>query len=382
MENKFCANCGCVIDGEDYIEHEGDIYCPDCFNEIFGECDYCGCIENRDDLVEVMTSLWRRRSEWICSDCADRHTVECPHCGRLFYTDSDLVTEVDNGDLVCDDCRDDRYWWCEECDTYHPYGEECPNAENRIKNYHEHHYEGPTFYGDGKMYIGVELEVDKNHFDRDDQRAFLDAIENAAGYRLYFEHDGSLHNGFEIISEPHTPKEFIEKIDWNAIFEAGKNYGYSSHDIGTCGLHVHINRDFFGNDEVSQTRGIAKMLYFYENWYRDVVRFARRTSSQASQWADNYGLCEIEECIKLAKEEYRYSRYYCVNLTNSNTVEIRIMRGTLNYDTFMATIDFVTRIARNAARLSYKDIRNLSKWLEGMKPGTLEYMHKRECFGQ
>ena len=39
------------------------------------------------------------------------------------------------------------------------------------------------------------------------------------------------------------------------------------------------------------------------------------------------------------------NRYYSVNLTNDNTIEIRLWRGTLNPQTFEATLKFTARLA-------------------------------------
>ena len=390
MENevKVCKNCGAVIEG-DFFEYDGEIYCEDCRDELFEICEHCGEWVPNDDLREVVTRLWRRNSQMWCDSCVDEYAERCDDCGEWFSQDAYLLHEVDNGNMVCEECLDNNYWWCEECDTYHHNWEHCPNYEDRIKDYHWHHGDTPYFYGVGNqrnfgetMTIGIELEVDRNSTDMDNQRAFLDAIEKHAGSRLYFEHDGSLHNGFEIISEPHTPRSLINDIDWKAIFRAGIENGYSSHDIGTCGLHVHIGRNFFGSDSAARIRNISKMIYFYERWFPEVVNFSRRREDQISSWASRYGCTNIDDCVKVTKDDAWNGRYHVVNLCNRNTVEIRVMRGTLNYDTFVATIDFVTRIARNAKKISYKNIDSLAAWLDGMAPETLEYMHRRGCFGK
>lgn len=390
MENneKFCKECGALIEGE-VFEVNGEFYCEDCFHENFYECDRCGEIVPRDELVEVTTRLWRHSSEWWCEDCTSHYAERCDDCGEYFRIESYLLHEVDNGEMICESCLDNNWWWCETCEEYHRNYEPCPREEHRIESYHAHSRRKSYFYGVGNqrnfgetMTIGIELEVDRDDDDSDDQTAFLDAIENAAGERLYFEHDGSLRNGFEIISEPHTPKALVDDIDWKAIFRAGIEHGYSSHDIGTCGLHVHIGRNFFGLEPAAQERNIAKMIYFYERWFPEVVSFSRRKESQIEDWASRYGCSSIEDCIKVAKDDCCNGRYHVVNLCNSQTVEIRVMRGTLNHDTFLATIDFVVRIARNAKKISYKNIDKLAFWLDGMAPETLEYMHRRGCFGK
>jgi hypothetical protein len=39
-------------------------------------------------------------------------------------------------------------------------------------------------------------------------------------------------------------------------------------------------------------------------------------------------------------------RYYAVNLTNRNTIEFRMFRGTMNIETFFATMELVDNIVK------------------------------------
>ena len=57
-------------------------------------------------------------------------------------------------------------------------------------------------------------------------------------------------------------------------------------------------------------------------------------------------------------------RYYAVNLTNSETVEIRLWKGTLNPETFEATLRFTARLAEickiitavELSKMSFEDL--------------------------
>ena len=79
--------------------------------------------------------------------------------------------------------------------------------------------------------------------------------------------------------------------------------------------------------------------------------FSRRTETQANDWArsrkcSNTKSGWIKQAVKKSKSYYDHSeRYYAVNLTNSGTIEIRLFRGTLNAETFEATLKFTNRIA-------------------------------------
>lgn len=72
------------------------------------------------------------------------------------------------------------------------------------------------------------------------------------------------------------------------------------------------------------------------------------------------------------------SRYHAVNNSNSYTVELRVFRGTLNAETFVATVDFAYNLVKNAKDVV--DFKNVSEWLKGMRPETIEYIKSRGAF--
>ena len=62
-------------------------------------------------------------------------------------------------------------------------------------------------------------------------------------------------------------------------------YSYCS----SCGLHVHVNRDAFGDSQSEQEEVIARILFFVENHWNELLRFSRRSRSQMEQRAARYG---------------------------------------------------------------------------------------------
>lgn len=50
--------------------------------------------------------------------------------------------------------------------------------------------------------------------------------------------------------------------------------GYTSHQAGTCGLHVHVNRNAFGETEAQQDAAIARILYFFEKNWEELLKFS------------------------------------------------------------------------------------------------------------
>jgi hypothetical protein len=200
---------------------------------------------------------------------------------------------------------------------------------------------------------------------------------------LYYNRDGSLgNNGFEIISLPHTEKALYE-INWEEVLRQLIGNGFTSHNNKRCGLHMHVSRQLFGETEEERTNNIAKMVMFYEIFWEDIRRFSRRTESQVNSWARRY--CEdstpTEDNCKSIAGSRSNGRYRAVNLNNAQTVEFRIMRGSLKYSTFMATLDFLITTAKNSLYIDWNNINDKNAWLEGINDTTIEYMKTRNCFG-
>ena len=82
-------------------------------------------------------------------------------------------------------------------------------------------------------------------------------------------------------------------------------------------------------------------------------------------------------------KNYHYGRYTCVNLTNSDTVEIRIFRGTLKYTTLAATIQLTNRLCSLVTALTDEELRSLS-WSEFIasvrEPELIQYLKERRLY--
>lgn len=389
-----CANCGEWVRRDDaHITPDGDYYCDDCADEYLAYCEHCGEVMWLDDAIAVADSPYERRRgnvEYYCRDCAERYATQCENCGE-WYTDG--MTYTRDG-YMCEDCMDD-YCYCEQCDEYVNYDEYDSDAEMCCRCAEENECRLITgyhvrprleYFGECRKQwrgvwrgIGIELEIDRTDRDSDAESECAAAIKEIAGDHLYFNRDGSLDNGFEIITQPHTEEAFWE-IEWEQILQTCLDYGYRSHDAGTCGLHLHISREMFGTNETRQGVAISKLIRFYDLYFGDILKISRRTAEQADKWAAAYNTANRKGAEYYGKSKYNAGRYYAVNNTNRATVEIRITRGTLNHDTFCACIDFMLTAARNSRRISWDNIENAAEWLKGIKPATAEYIKGRGAF--
>jgi hypothetical protein len=159
------------------------------------------------------------------------------------------------------------------------------------------------------------------------------------------------------------------------------DWGYLSHKKGLCGMHIHISRKFFGDTEEDRTSAITKMVLFYQTFWSDCVKFSRRKESQL-HWCDKYDTDSRDKLEGFVKDKH-YDRYKAVNLSNTrtDTIEVRLMRGTLKYETLIATLEFVTHIAEKSTTIDWNDIGKKDVWLEGISDNVIAYMKERKCFG-
>lgn len=325
-EKKICKQCGATVELSDGEYFDDEFYCNHCLDELTIVCENCGERILREDSIE----------ERICQTCYNEDYCRCEGCGQLMrYDDANAYNDCS----YCDDCYNNRQHERIEAYDYKP---------------------DPIFYGNGQPHYGVELEIDCGG-EYDSTAKEFDEIANTHNEHLYFKHDGSLEDGFEIVSHPATLDYHLHNIPWEEIMNRARELKYLSHTAETCGLHIHVNRAALGDTVEEQENTIGRIVYFFEKHWDKILRFSRRTEGQASRWASRYG-CSTEnpkESLKDAKNSC-LGRYTAVNLANQFTVELRIFRGTLRYETFVATLQFVDKLCHDATELSDEQFQTMT----------------------
>ena len=330
--------------------------------------------------------------ELLCPSCLSNQTVYCSCCDRRIWTDDNVGTDAQP---LCQDCFDDHFERCTTCnalirrgDTFfrgdEPYCQDCYHSVCDRDAIHDYYYKPtPIFYGDDNRFFGVELEIDGAGEDSDNAAEILH-IANAEQPMAYCKHDGSLDEGFEIVTHPMTLDFHLHGMPWERIVEEAKKLGYTSHQAGTCGLHVHVNRTAFGNTESAQDAAIARVLFFFEKFWDELLKFSRRTQGQLNQWAARYGYKDQpKEILDHAKSGRHAGRYTAVNLTNADTVEFRMFRGTLKHNTLIATLELLDCIIDAAIYLTDDDLKAMScsSFMLGCtKPELIQYLKERRLY--
>ncbi len=325
-----CCNCDCEMSIGEAVYFEGEAYCRDCFEEETTICIQCGSRIFEDDSEGDDDTP-------LCGHCFERYYNRCDECGRLILQEEEYFDEYEDRTL------------CYHC-----------MKQGAIQNYS--YKPDPIFYGtDSNLYLGVELEIDDGDGSHEDAKEIL-RIANAEASHIYIKHDGSLDSGFEIVTHPMTLQYHMEVMPWKEVMEKALNMGYRSHKSATCGLHCHVNRTFFGEDYEQQEENIGKVLFLVEKYWEELLRFSRRTKGQMSQWAARYGFKEKPNQVMDQAKNSILGRYACVNLQNWHTIEFRMWRGTLKYNTLIATLQMVENLCKTARAYSEEELQNRSWW--------------------
>ena len=253
---------------------------------------------------------------------------------------------MSNDDAYYDD---DDVPYCREC--YH---------NHCIGSIHDYSYKPePIFYGDGDRYFGVELEIDCGGKDKDNAETILDKVNNGDEL-IYIKGDGSLNEGLEIVTHPMSLEYHKNKMPWPEVAETALRLDYLSHKTSTCGLHIHVNRTTFGLTREAQDDCVSRVLYFVEHHWEELLKFSRRTEYQMNRWAARYGYKDSPREVMDNAKKRGIGRYACVNLTNYETIEFRMFRGTLKINTIIATLELVNIICDMAVKFSDDEISKLS----------------------
>ena len=350
-ETRICVNCGAEHSIEDMFEVEGDWLCEDCTDRLTVICDHCNERIYEENAVEDDTHT-------LCDHCFDEYYVRCEDCNRIIHRDRAYWDNDDNA--YCASC------WDEHCEVIHEYSY-TPDL---------------VFHGKGLRHFGVELEIDDGGTVTSNAEKLLN-IANANAENLYIKTDGSLDEGLELVTHPMTLEYHLNEMPWAEVLRKAQRMGYLSHAAGTCGLHVHISRLAFGCTYEQQEAAIARLLYFVEKFWAELLRFSRRTQSQMNRWAARYGIrLTPSEQMNHAKNSCA-GRYTAVNLTNADTVEIRMFRGTLKLNTLKATLQMVNHLVEVAVSMSDTAVQELS-WFDFLdeikEPELIQYLKERRLY--
>jgi len=369
-----CNDCGCLYPEDSMKDINGDLICEFC-QDNYVTCDRCGELVHYD-----LHSINNCGDTW-CESCYDNYTFRCDECGNRYninerheVEDSDICEYCwDNETSCCDGCGEDYFYrnmnhgYCNSCDCHDEDDDDYSSFPGRYHYYHlADEPENPLYYG-----IELETGTFDDNLKHNWGREILDEIPNC----MFVKPDGSIYGGdvvkgTEIVSHPMTYKWMqTNKNKWNKVLRLRKK-GLRSYTTNTCGIHIHLTKSWFSEKHLYK---FMKMIYHFPSFTKLI---SQRRLNRLREWAS---IEDTEDLRKKAKDKHFYKRYTAVNLSNSNTIELRIFRGTLCERSFWKNLEYVQALIEFTNKAKVKDLRvknfiwfvsfrqddfpNLYKWL-------------------
>jgi hypothetical protein len=202
------------------------------------------------------------------------------------------------------------------------------------------------------LYLGVELELESDG--RRGQEGLDKGLLFAAqtlGKHCIFKRDGSINNGFEIVSTAATLD--VHKEEWKDFFAGIKEKSYlGARD--NVGMHVHVSREPLS----FLTQG--KMTEFMNS--EDNKTYLKAV---AGRWSNSYARQEKNRTVTYPFLSSDHSeRYNALNLRNKATVEFRIFASTTSYDEFIMRLEFCEAVASycSPCQSDAPNLKDVTKW--------------------
>lgn len=259
-----------------------------------------------------------------------------------------------------------------------------------IKKYiHEYNYK-PKYikhYMPGEdsattLLLGAEIEVGDNPYGITDKKEghvkkciqIMNGSDSDEETLIYSTADSTVQ--IELDTMPCSLAFHKEKMNYRKLFKYLDKEGYKGHDCSTAGLHIHANRSYLGKSKLVQQLTISKILYLLEKFNDEICVIARR----GNNYSRFMGSGKNEDSIIDLYWKYDRTKHVALNLTHTDTIEFRCFKSTLKYETFILTLEFVSKIIDFAKAINIEEI-ELVKWdnlLDTFSTELKDYYYKRK----
>lgn len=238
---------------------------------------------------------------------------------------------------------------------------------NYVPKYIKHFMPGES--EDTTLLLGAEIEVGGNNnisSDNDKNSTVKKCIQIMNGSDsdeenlIYSTHDSTVQIEFDTM--PCSLEFHKNKMNYREMFEYLDEEGYKGHDCETAGLHIHANRSYLGKSRISQELVISKILYILEKFNDEICVIARRDNDYSEFAGEKQNEDSIVELYGKYKDKGKRA---ALNLQHKDTIEFRMFKSTLKYETFILTLEFVKDIIDYAKSVDIEEI-ELAKWSDLM----------------
>jgi len=328
-------------------------------------------VSYRSSMEDVLHKHFPNEYFFCCEDCSD------------FFNRDEGASTYDGDYVVCESCLSDNYTYSDYRDTYisnsdwedEQEDEEQEREYEHIGEYHSSkrrlgHIPSSYDMRSPRVLLGMELEMEVgDDWDKDSRAGLI--LDNIGDYQdedglkhtyCLMEQDGFLDNGFEMVTS--YPGLDVHKAQLQYFKQ--KTKGMKSHDTSTCGLHVHVCKS-----SMTTLHGAKLVLFINDPANAELVKsIARRDASGYAKFQnkkeDKHWLMDSVDYSKHKEDQLRRlnsDRYEALNFRNDKTVEFRLFKGTLKYETMVSCLEFAFACWHFTASASTSEL-TTTKFLE------------------
>lgn len=251
----------------------------------------------------------------VCCFCHERHSYHCRSCDKHFIV-TQQTSNLHRDHFKCNKCL---------------MGACFEDSEEGILDYS---FKPIPYFRGGEpssdvLTMGIELEMaDSDSYDKVSEFAQRILNYEKRGYSFFYgKSDGSLEDAsVEVVSHPATLEFHLSTTMWEKMLNEAISAGLRSSETDCCGIHIHVNRNYFTADQINKLDALVNRLNI------TFRRFARRNCEDYARYNPNKS--------RNALGSNSYGRYSCLNI-NQNTIEFRIFKGNLKYKSVMALFELV-----------------------------------------
>lgn len=233
-----------------------------------------------------------------------------------------------------------------------------------IKHFMDHENKRTTLLLGAEIEVGGNKpEVDSNNKQSVVKRCIqiMNGSESDKEDLIYSTHDGTVQ--IELDTMPCSLEYHKNKMNYKEMFKYLDEMGYKGHDCNTAGLHIHANRDYLGKTKMQQDLVISKILYIIEKFNDNICVIGRRNTDYSQFVGDR---CKEDTVLNLLAKYDNTGKKAALNLQHKDTIEFRMFKSTLKYETFLLTLEFVKDIIDFAKSINIEEIEKMT-WNDLMK---------------
>ena len=247
------------------------------------------------------------------------------------------------------------------CEKHRKYGE-----VNNIHNYHSSQTLKELKNDREVQLFGFELEVNtRERINRNLLNIYAGVVREILGEILYdIQEDGSVSNGFEIITNPMSKEYYFSKNTQyrlrtllKFLNSVGLNYNNG------CGLHIHTTRKPI--EDLKIENYIGKLHLILETFKDEFKILSQRDSYSYCRFLSDEVNLSVEDlkASSLLDKKKNTTRYLTINNQKDATIELRLFKATTNIQIlnaymqiYMNIIDYLKK-----DKLDKKTIKDFTK---------------------